>query len=147
MTIKATSPLLELTATSSYSTLQKATKAMCKHRSKEGNIGLSFSIFETSSKDKKEDWGDWIVDHPDIYSDEPVFQGNCIFFSDYWRIGYEKVYSEVMPNPRWEELISECNRQLIDPDDGSTALLFLEGFYELDPRSDGTKVFEIIWGS
>ncbi|CAB5226502.1 hypothetical protein UFOVP760_276 [uncultured Caudovirales phage] len=148
MTTKATSPLLELTATSSYSTLQKATQAMCKHRSKEGNIGLAFSIFETNKEMDKgiDDSGDWIVDHPDIYSNDPVFEGNCIFFSDYWRIGEEKVYSDVMPNPRWEELISECNRQLIDDSDGSTACLFLEGFRELDSRGDGTRVFEIIWG-
>jgi hypothetical protein len=147
MTIKATSPLLEYTATSSYATLQKVTKGMCKHKSNLGRVGLEFSMLETSAKDKKEDWGDWIVDHPDIWSDNPVFEGNCIFFSDYWRISDEKVYSEVMPNPRWEEIIVEANRQLIDPSDGSTALLFLEGFYELDPRSDGTRVFEFSWGS
>jgi hypothetical protein len=52
-----------------------------------------------------------------------------------------------MPNPRWEEIIVEANRQLIDPNDGSTACLFLEGFYELDPRSDNTRIFEIVWGS
>ena len=148
MTIKATSPLLEYTATSSYATLQKVTKGMCKHKSKLGRVGLEFAMFETNKeKDRGLDSGDWIVDHPDIYSDDPVFSGNCIFFSDYWRIGDEKVYSEVMPRPRWEEVIAEANRQLIDPNDGSTACLFLEGFYELDPRSDGTRVFEFSWGS
>jgi len=146
MKIKDT-PLLDLTATSSYATLQKVTQGMCKHRSAKGNIGLTFSIFETSEKDKGDIDGDWIVDHPDVWSDEPVFQGNCIFFSEYWRIAEDKVYSEVMPNPRWEEIINEANRQLIDPNDGSTALLFLEGFTELEPRSDGTRVIEFVWGS
>jgi hypothetical protein len=144
--MKIKSPLLEYTATSTYSTLQKTTKAMCKHKSREGNIGLSFALFETN----KEDTGDidnWIVDHPDIWSDEPLFSGNCIFFSDYWRIAENPVYSDVMPNPRWSEVINECSRQLVDPSDGSTACLFLEGFQQYDDRSDGTKVFEIIWGS
>ena len=141
-----TTPLLKNTATSSYSSLQTATEAMCKHRSAQGNIGLCFSMFETSKEDSG-DINNWIVNHPDIWSDEPVFEGNCIFFSDYWRIADKPVYSDVMPMPRWREIIAECNRQLIDPVDGSTACLFLEGFYELEPRSDGTRVFDIVWGS
>ena len=140
-------PLLEYTATSSYASLQKAAGAMCKHRSKQGNIGLNFSIFETSPKDKGLDSGDWIVKHPDIWSDEPVFQGPCVFFSNYWRIADDQVNSEIMPSPRWSEIIAECNRQLIDPSDGSTACLFLEGFQELEPDSCGVRFFEIIWGS
>ena len=119
---------------------------MCKHRSAQGNAGVSFSMFETN----KEDTGDidnWIVDHPDIWSDEPVFEGNCVFFSDYWRIGDKPVYSEVMPCPRWSEIINECSRQLIDPEDQSTACLFLEGFNEIDSRSNGTRVIELVWGS
>jgi hypothetical protein len=147
MTTKATSPLLELTVFSPYGTLQKAAKEMCKHTSKEGNIGLVFSIYETAFKTLSKQGFDVIVKHPDIYSDEPVFEGNCVFFSSYWRISDKKVYSEVMPNPRWEEIIAEANFQLIDPNDGSTACLFLEGFYELDPRSDNTRIFEIVWGS
>lgn len=140
-------PLLEHTATSSYVSLQKATEAMCKHRSKKGNIGLTFSIFETSPKDKGLDSGDWIVKHPDIWSDEPVFEGNCVFFSDYWRISDNQVNSEIMPNPRWSEIICEANRQLIDPEVGDTACLFLEGFRELEPDSCGVRFFELVWGS
>ena len=147
MTTKATSPLLELTVFSAYGTLQKAAKEMCKHRSKEGNIGLTFSIFETSSQDSGKNEGDWIVDHPDIWSDEPVFEGNCVFFSDYWRIADHQIESEIMPRPRWSEIIAEANRQLIDPEVGDTACLFLEGFRELDPRSDGVRFFELVWGS
>jgi len=52
-----------------------------------------------------------------------------------------------MPRPRWSEVICEANRQLIDDSDGSTAALFLEGFNEIEPRSDGTRVIELIWGS
>lgn len=117
---------------------------MCKHRSKEGNIGLTFSIFErayTCALGK-----DWVVKHPDIWSDEPVFEGKCIFVTDYWRVSENEVFSEPMENPTWSEIISECNRQLIDPEDGSTAQLFLEGFYELEPK-DGCRVFDICWGS
>jgi hypothetical protein len=147
MTIKATSPLLEYTATSSYATLQKVTKGMCKHKSKLGRVGLEFSMFETSAKDKKEDWGDWIVDHPDIWSDKPVFPNQVIFYSDYWRIADHQVESEIMTNPRWSEIICEANRQLIDDSDGSTACLFLEGFRVLDPRSDGVTFIEFSWGS
>ena len=145
--MKIESPLLEYTATSSYASLQKATEAMCKHRSKQGNVGITFSLFETSPKDKGLDSGDWIVKHPDIWSDEPVFEGTCVFYSDYWRLGDKPVYSDDMPNPRWEEIISEANRQLIDPEDGSTACLFLEGFRELEPTSEGKRFFEIVWGS
>lgn len=151
MKIKTTSPLLEYTATSSYATLKKATKAMCKHRSAQGNVGLEFSMYKVDKPDQvnTEDCSvdNWIVNHPDIWSDEPVFQGSCVFFSDYWRISNEQVNSDIMPNPRWEEIINECNRQLIDPKDGSTACLFLEGFHELEPDSCGVRFFEIIWGS
>lgn len=144
---KATSSLLELTVYSPYGTLQKAVKEMCKHRSKEGNIGLVFSIYETSFKTLSHQGFDVVVKHPDIYSDAPVFEGNCVFFSDYWRISENQVDSEIMPNPRWSEIICEANRQLIDPNVGDTAMLFLEGFYEMDPRLDGTRVFELVWGS
>jgi hypothetical protein len=145
--MKIESPLLEKTATSSMHSLQQAVQAMCKHKSKQGNIGLDFSIWETSSEDKGLDSGDWIVKHPDIWSDEPVFEGNCVFFSNYWRIADHQVESEIMPNPRWSEIICEANRQLIDPEVGDTACLFLEGFRELDPRSDGVRFFELVWGS
>jgi hypothetical protein len=127
--------------------LQQAVQAMCKHKSKQGNIGLDFSIWETSSKDKGLDSGDWIVNHPDIWSDEPVFEGNCVFFSNYWRIADHQVESEIMPNPRWSEIICEANRQLIDPEVGDTACLFLEGFRELEPSSEGKRFFELVWGS
>ena len=137
--------MLEYTATSSYETLQKATRAMCKHKSAQGNIGLQFSMFE--SKNGSPIKGDWIVRHPDIWSDRPVFEGNCVFFSNYWRIADDQVNSEIMPNPRWEEIIAEANRQLIDPNDGSTACLFLEGFHELEPDSCGVRFFELMWGS
>jgi hypothetical protein len=142
-------PLLEYTATSSYASLQKATEAMCKHRSKQGNIGLNFSLFETNKeKDKGLDSGDWIVKHPDIWSDEPVFPNQVVFYSNYWRISDEQINSEIMTNPRWRDIICEANRQLIDNSDGSTACLFLEGFRELDARpSDGVTFIELVWGS
>lgn len=138
-------PLLEYTATSSMDSLQKAVHAMCKHKSKEGNIGLDFAIWETSKVGHHP--GDWIVKHPDIWSDEPVFEGNCVFFSNYWRIADHQVESEIMPRPRWSEIINEAGRQLIDPEDGSCACLFLEGFRELEPRSDGVTYIELVWGS
>jgi len=143
--MKIESPLLEYTATSSYNSLQSAAKAMCRHKSAQGNVGLEFSMFESEKGCPIK--GDWIVRHPDIWSDEPVFEGVCVFYSDYWRIGDEKVYSEDIANPRWEEIISEAGRQLIDDSDGSTACLFLEGFRELEPTSDGKRFFELIWGS
>jgi hypothetical protein len=146
MKIKDT-PLLDLTATSSYATLQKVTQGMCKHKSAKGNIGLTFSIFETSKNDKGDIDGDWIVDHPDVWSNEPVFPNQVVFYSNYWRISDEQINSEIMTNPRWRDIVCEANRQLIDPNDGSTALLFLEGFTELEPRSDGTRVIEFVWGS
>jgi len=145
MKIKPQSPLLEYTATSSYDTMQKAAHAMCKHKSKGGRVGIEFSMFESDGGCPIK--GDWIVKHPDIWSDKPVFEGTCVFYSDYWRIADKPVYSEDMPNPRWEEIISEAGRQLIDPEDGSTACLFLEGFRELEPTSDGKRFFELIWGS
>ena len=117
---------------------------MCKDKSKEGRIGLEFSMFESNKEGSK---GDWIVDHPDIWSDKPVFEGACVFFSNYWRIADHQVESEIMPRPRWSEIIAEANRQLIDPEVGDTACLFLEGFRELDPRSDGVRFFELVWGS
>lgn len=145
MKIKPVSPLLEKTATSSYDTLQKATKAMCKHKSKLGRVGLEFSMFESDKSCPTK--GDWIVRHPDIWSDDPVFIGNCVFYSDYWRISDNQINSEIMPNPRWEEILNEANRQLIDQEDGSTACLFLEGFRELEPDSNGVRFFELVWGS
>jgi hypothetical protein len=142
----------DLTATSSYDSLQKAAKARCKHTSREGNVGLIFSIFESSYGTPGKDW---IVNHPDIFDEGAVFEGKCIFKSDYWRIADQVVYSDYMVNPTWSDIISECNRQLIDPEDGSTAQLFLEGFVEIDPKSDcdcgcrpdDIRMFEISWGS
>jgi len=147
--LKDTTPLLQYAATSSYATLQRATEAMCKHRSKQGNIGINFAMFNTSGKDKGTDSADWIVDHPDIWSDKPVFEGNCVFFSNYWRIADYKVESEIFTNPCWEEIISEANRQLIDPEDESTACLFLEGFCEVEPHPmlEGVRFIEFVWGS
>ena len=145
MKIKPTSPLLENTAISSMDSLQKAVHAMCKHKSRQGNIGLDFSIWDDYKGGPLK--GDWLVRHPDIWSDEPVFEGNCVFFSDYWRISDHQINSEIMPCPRWSEIIAEANRQLIDPEDGSTACLFLEGFRELEPDSNGVRFFEFVWGS
>jgi hypothetical protein len=143
--MKVESPLLENTATSSMDSLKKAVHTMCKHKSKEGNIGLEFAIWETSKVGHNP--GDWIVKHPDIWSDEPVFEGNCVFFSNYWRISDEQVNSEIMPRPRWSEILNEANRQLINPEEGDTACLFLEGFRELEPDSCGVRFFEFVWGS
>jgi hypothetical protein len=145
MKIKPQSLLLEYTATSSYDTLQKAAKAMCKYKSKLGRVGVEFSMFDSVNGCPIK--GDWIVKHPDIWSDEPVFSGQVIFYSDYWRIADHQVESEIMTNPRWSEIICEANRQLIDDSDGSTACLFLEGFRVLDPRSDGVTFIEFVWGS
>lgn len=133
----------DLTATSSYDSLQKAAKARCKHTSREGNVGLIFSIFESSYGTPGKDW---VVRHPDIFDEGAVFEGKCVFVTDYWRVSENEVFSEPIENPTWSEIISECNRQLIDPEDGSTAQLFLEGFYELEPK-DGCRVFDICWGS
>jgi len=141
---KATSPLLELTVTSAYDSLQKAVEGRCKDRSREGNVGLTFSIFESAYGCPIK--GDWVVNHPDIFDEGAVFEGKCVFVTDYWRVSENEVYSEVMENPSWREIISECNRQLIDPEDGSTACLFLEGFTEMEPK-DGVRVFDIDWGS
>ena len=140
---KATSPLLELTATSAYDSLQTAVQARCKHTSRKGNVGLIFSIFENAYGTPGKDW---VVNHPDIFDEGAVFEGKCVFYSDYWRVSENEVFSEVMEHPTWNEIISECNRQLIDPEDGSTAQLFLEGFTEMEPK-DGVRVFEINWGS
>ena len=66
---KALSPLLEYTKTSSYDDLKKITEDMCEHKSAQGNIGFTFSLFETNmEKDRgfKFNSGKWIVDHPDI---------------------------------------------------------------------------------
>jgi len=147
MKIKTDSPLLEYTRTSSYAALQKITKAMCEHKSAQGNVGVTFSMFETSKNKDIVENEEWIVDHPDIWSDKPVFSGQVIFYSDYWRIADYQVESEIMANPRWCEIISEAGRQLIDPNDQSTACLFLEGFNVLDPRSDGVTFIELVWGS
>ena len=147
MKIKPESPLLEYTATSSYASLQKATEAMCKHRSKQGNVGLNFSIYKTAPEDKGLDSGDWIVKHPDIWSDAPVFSGNCVFFSNYWRISDTRVESDIITSPTWSAIICEANRQLIDDSDGSTACLFLEGFRDCGLTDDGVRQIEFIWGS
>jgi len=148
---KALSPLLEYTKTSSYDDLKKITEDMCEHKSAQGNIGFTFSLFETNmEKDRgfKFNSGKWIVDHPDIWSNKPVFEGKCVFYSDYWRIADHKVESDIIENPTWKDIIVEANRQLIDPEDGSTACLFLEGFYtDEDYSSDNIKYIELVWGS
>lgn len=142
-------PMMKYTRTSPYEVMERGAKEMCDHTSRGGKKGLIFSIFNTSLEDKWSETGggEWLVDHPDIWSKDVVFEGKCVFFSEYWRISDVKVFSEDIINPTWKDIINEANRQLIDPKDGSTACLYLEGIYEIEPATDGTRFFEFSWGS
>lgn len=101
---------------------------------------IVFSIFETS-EDLIGD--DWTVKHPDITSSEPVIEGRCIFFINYWRVSEDEIYSKEYTNPTWKDIINACNNLL---QNGDGCGVFLENI-EFSRKVDGVSYFEFLIGS
>ena len=125
----------EFTKTSPYSHLVDLVNTMIK-----GEEKIIFSIFETS-EDSNDD--QWMVVHPDILSNDLVIEGNCVFFINYWRVADQPVYSEVVNNPTWKDIINVCNDLLKD---GDGCGVFLENIVFRSEKNN-VKQFEFHIGS
>ena len=86
---------------------------------------------------------------PDLKSLNPVVQGKCVVYSDYWRIietdrnkGF-RVVSDVMENPTWKDILIAVDK-IIATGDGCG--VFFEGLG--DPKEvNGVKEIRISIGS
>ena len=89
---------------STYKELQNLVKELID---KDKEKLIQFSMFNTVSYDKSEEW---IIQHEDLSSSKPLFEGRCIFFIQNWRVSEEgPVYSREYENPTWKEAINACN--------------------------------------
>ena len=90
-----------------------------------------------------------IIIAPDLKSPEPVIEGKCVLYTDYWRITEMEenkgqiVASEVLENPTWKDILIAVDK-IIATGDGCG--IFFEGLS--DPNIvDGVKHINISIGS
>lgn len=95
---------------------------------------INFSIFNT-----EECAGDnqWFIDCPDITSSEPVFEGDCSFTINCWRVSPSPVTSPTISNPTWKDIIIACNDLL---QQGDECGIFLEAINKVE---EGKYTFSI----
>ena len=121
-----------------YDTLQKDADELMTSKKL-----LIFSIF----KDKETVGEKWYVTAPDIKSDDPVIEGDVVFYSEYWRVcapvGISIVKSDEYTNPTWADIINAANKML---NETCRYGLYLEGLST--PKTiNGQKRIEFIFGS
>lgn len=106
---------------------------------------LVFSIYDASQWKSK----DMPISMPDLKSTNPVIEGKCIFFTDYWRIveytnpPTDKVESDVIENPTWKDILIAVDK-IISGGDGFG--VYFEGLY-LSREENGIKYIDISIGS
>jgi hypothetical protein len=100
-----------------------------------------FSIMEIQDMDNH-NWNYTVV-CPDVSSPEPVFEGECQFRIDYWRVALKPVTSPVYTNPTWKDIINACNDLL---QDGDECGVYLESI-NWKETVDGIKIYEFGIGS
>lgn len=105
---------------------------------------LTFSIFTDDGTEN----GNWMVKHPNIESTDPVIEGEVGFYSDYWRLtdynNGDVVYSEVVTNPNWKDIINAANDMLVRTCEYE---LFLEGLTLTRCNEYGRKMVRVDFGS
>lgn len=124
----------ELKRTYAYDELQELVASMC-----EQEPIVCFSIFE--SFDNSE--GVWMVNAPDIESLDRVIACKVQFMTDYWRVSDEPVYSPVVVNPTWRDIINIFNDML---QQGDRQGIYLEGLNLLETK-DNVKIVKFQIGS
>lgn len=124
----------ELKRTYAYDELQELVASMC-----EQEPIVCFSIFE--SFDNSE--GVWMVNAPDVESLDRVIACKVQFVADYWRVADEPVYSPVVLNPTWRDIINIFNDML---QQGDRQGIYLEGLDLLETK-DNVKIVKFQIGS
>lgn len=123
---------------STYKELQNLVKELID---KDKEKLIHFSMFNTVSYGESEEW---IIQHEDLSSSNPIFQGRCIFFINYWRVSEEgPVYSREYKNPTWKEAINACNDLL---QRGDKCGVFLEDL-KVSKKENGINYVEFLMGS
>lgn len=100
---------------------------------------IQFAIFE-SADPSVNDHDKWFINCPDINSNESVFEGECKFFIDYWRVSDESIFYPPITNPTWKDIIVACNELL---QNGDECGVFLENV----KRIGTTDCYELCIGS
>lgn len=113
----------DLTRTIRYDDLQDLVANMC---TKEPII--NFSIFKTNTKLSRGKEDIWFVDIPDIESNTPVIIGDVQFTTDYWRVTDVPLYSPIIKDPTWRDIINIFNNML---QNGDRQGIYLEGMHRL----------------
>lgn len=80
---------------------------------------------------------------PDVSNTIPVYNGECQFYINYWLVSENIVYSAVFNNPTWKDILTACDKILIDSD---RSIAYLEGI-KFSHVADGIKVYEFLMGS
>lgn len=116
-----------------YNILQKTIKQYTER--------IIFSIFNSVDY-KKYDLSCWIIEAPDVESPEPVFEGK--FYIDYWRFGSKPVFTDILENPTWKDIITACDKLMIDhgDDDG----IYFEDI-NFEQEVNGVKFYKFLIGS
>lgn len=88
----------KMTVVSEYNDLQKSVDELLGRRSR-----CVFSIFEEAdlAEHSSDNW--WLVKHPDIFSADPVIEGEVKIKYDSW---YNKGKYIKVSNPTWRDLIN-----------------------------------------
>jgi len=124
---------IPLTQTSKYEELCQTVKDIVGEKPL-----FEFSIFRIVGNQK-----DFVVDHPDLYSEAPLFSGETKFWTDYWRVAPRKVSTPVLTNPTWKTFLPALQQLLKENNSGE---IFLEqlGRQHLDK---GVTHVELEFGS
>jgi hypothetical protein len=112
---------LDLKRTYEYRTLQEIAKGMCINKPM-----IEFSIFESFDNEE----GVWMVSAPDIESTNAVIGGEVQFIADYWRVAEMPIYSCVVKDPTWRDIINIFNDML---QQGYGQGVYLEGLILNEP--------------
>lgn len=124
------------TVETDYDTLQRLIESW-------GALCTNFSIFKDCGHTPATAGTIWRIKTPNVQSTKPVVEGKIILYTDYWRVTSSEVYSEVLTNPTWKDLVLAVDKILVE----SKNYLYLEGLYVKDSKVDGAQVVEILFGS
>lgn len=125
---------LDLKRTYERETLQEIVEGMCINKPM-----IEFSIFESFDNEE----GVWMVNAPDIESTNAVIGGEVQFVADYWRVAEMPIYSCVVKNPTWKDIINIFNDAL---QQGDGQGVYLEGLKVVKPK-DNINTIQFIIGS
>lgn len=132
---------INLTQTSEYGVLSQTMKDLIGKQPR-----FEFSIIGTPPPEFQKDTdatksNKFYVTHPDLATQEILFNGNFQFWVDYWRVSEKgAVKTSVLTNPTWKSLLKAVDQLLESENAGG---IFLEGFGEPTPSKNDPKVQEV----